>query len=190
MLLFRETHTQLRGDNRQKCLYSLINRGLLQKKKKKKKKKKKIDHLGRKFPFTLRRSESEQFMYTGSHFILWCGNVILNLQWRIWWDCIDAQADQGLRCPRMHEDMLSHVARKWQSKSQNGHPLFVRLYGSWLFNKIHLVITLRKHTYSNILQILSPKKWKFSDKKFWYFLCFCSKHRLWVLIRTASMRRF
>ena len=35
-----------------------------------------------------------------------------------------------------------------------------------------------------------PKKWKFSDKKFWYFSYFCSKHRLWVLVRTASARRF
>ena len=34
------------------------------------------------------------------------------------------------------------------------------------------------------------KKWKFSDKKFWYFSCFCLKHRLWVLVRTASTRRF
>ena len=36
----------------------------------------------------------------------------------------------------------------------------------------------------------TTKKWKFSDKKFWYFSCFCSKHRLWVLIRTASLRQF
>ena len=36
----------------------------------------------------------------------------------------------------------------------------------------------------------TTKKWKFSDKKFWYFSCFCSKHRLWVLVRTASKRRF
>ena len=41
--------------------------------------------------------------------------------------------------------------------------------------------SLRKRAYSNILKILPPKKWKFSDKKFWYFSCFCSKHRLWVL---------
>ena len=34
------------------------------------------------------------------------------------------------------------------------------------------------------------KKWNFSDKKFWYFSYFCSKHRLWVLVRTASARRF
>ena len=30
------------------------------------------------------------------------------------------------------------------------------------------------------------KKWKFSNKKFWYLSYFCSKHRLWVLVRTAS----
>ena len=29
--------------------------------------------------------------------------------------------------------------------------------------------SFRKHAYSNILKILSPKKWKFSDKKFCYF---------------------
>ena len=34
------------------------------------------------------------------------------------------------------------------------------------------------------------KNWKFSDKKLWYFSYFCSKHRLWVLVRTASPRRF
>ena len=50
--------------------------------------------------------------------------------------------------------------------------------------------TLRKHTYSNTLKILPPKKWKFSDKRFWYFSYFCSKHRLWVFVRTASARRF
>ena len=34
------------------------------------------------------------------------------------------------------------------------------------------------------------KTWKFSDKNIWYFSYFCSKHRLWVLVRTASSRRF
>ena len=39
--------------------------------------------------------------------------------------------------------------------------------------------------------------WKFCYQKIkifiykiWYFSCFCSKHRLWVLVRTASTRRF
>ena len=50
--------------------------------------------------------------------------------------------------------------------------------------------TLRKHAYSNTLKILPPKNGNFSDKKFWYFSYFCSKHGLRVLVRTASMRWF
>ena len=35
------------------------------------------------------------------------------------------------------------------------------------------------------------KNWKFSDKKKnIFFSNFCSKYRLWVLVRTASPRRF
>ena len=34
------------------------------------------------------------------------------------------------------------------------------------------------------------KNWKFSDKTLRYFSNFCTKHRLWVLVRTASPRRF
>ena len=50
-------------------------------------------------------------------------------------------------------------------------------------------LALRKPAYSNMLKILPTKKWKFSDKKF-YFSHFCSKHRLWIFVRTASARRF
>ena len=41
-------------------------------------------------------------------------------------------------------------------------------------------------------EILTTKKLKLLDKKkkIWYFSYFCSKHRLWVLIRTASTRWF
>ena len=41
-----------------------------------------------------------------------------------------------------------------------------------------------------ILKILQTKRRKFSDKIFWYFSYSCSKHRLLVLVRTASARRF
>ena len=34
------------------------------------------------------------------------------------------------------------------------------------------------------------KKGKFSDKKFWNLSYFCTKHRLWVLVRTTSVRWF
>ena len=53
----------------------------------------------------------------------------------------------------------------------------------WL-RRVHF--TLRKHAYSNTLKILPRKNGNFSDKKFWYFSYVCSKHRLWVLVRTAS----
>ena len=53
-----------------------------------------------------------------------------------------------------------------------------------------LAYTLRKHAYSNKLKILRPKKGTFQIKKIWYFSYSCSKHRLWVLVRAASMRRF
>ena len=49
---------------------------------------------------------------------------------------------------------------------------------------------LRKHAYSNTPKILPPKTVRFQIKKIWYFSHFCSKHRLWVLVRTTSARRF
>ena len=49
---------------------------------------------------------------------------------------------------------------------------------------------LRKHGYSNTMNILPPNDENFQIKKFWYFSYFCSKHRLRVLVRTASMRWF
>ena len=47
----------------------------------------------------------------------------------------------------------------------------------------------RKHAHSNILKILHNKG-KFSDKKNLIFFIFLLKHRLWVLVRTASAKRF
>ena len=43
---------------------------------------------------------------------------------------------------------------------------------------------------SNFTTKKKTKKWKFWDKKIIFFSHFCSKHRLWVLVRTASPRRF
>ena len=52
------------------------------------------------------------------------------------------------------------------------------------------VTSLRKRAYSNTMKISPPKTENFHIKKLRYFSYFCSKHRLWVLVRTASMRRF
>ena len=51
-------------------------------------------------------------------------------------------------------------------------------------------ITLQKQAYSNILKILPPKNENFQIKNSDIFSYFCSKNRLWVLVRTASVRRF
>ena len=46
-------------------------------------------------------------------------------------------------------------------------------------------MTLRKQAYSNILKFLPPRNEKFQIKIL-IFSYFCSKHRSWVLVRTAS----
>ena len=48
---------------------------------------------------------------------------------------------------------------------------------------LYINLSLWKHAYSNILKILSPKNENFQKKKVWHFSYFCSKHRLWVLVR-------
>ena len=46
----------------------------------------------------------------------------------------------------------------------------------------------KTHLFKYIENFIS-KNWKVLDKKLWHFSYFCSKHRLWVLVRTASARR-
>ena len=74
----------------------------------------------------------------------------------------------------------------------------VKLWNSYWYISLELsdiskspeCISITKTCLFKYIENLTTKKWKLSDKKFWYFSCFCSKHRLWVLVRTASMRRF
>ena len=82
-------------------------------------------------------------------------------QRRLWSDCVDAQVDLSLWV-YMPLGMFSHVAAH----------------------------SSRKQAYSNILKISPPKTETFQIKKLWYFLYFCSKHRLWVPVRTPSAMRF
>ena len=77
----------------------------------------------------------------------------------------------------------------WATSSEKGPSSICKVHrfrSSCSCTKYHLglcspFIPLRKHAYSNILKILPPKKKKkkISDKNFWYFSYFCSKHRLW-----------
>ena len=40
------------------------------------------------------------------------------------------------------------------------------------------------------IENFTSKNWNFSDKKLWYFSDFCSKHKLWVIVRTAWVGQF
>ena len=65
-------------------------------------------------------------------------------------------------------------------------PSYKYMFGShrdlphfWNIKLKHILVSLRKHAYSNILKILLPKNENFQIQKVWYFPYFCSKHRLW-----------
>ena len=67
-------------------------------------------------------------------------------------------------------------------------PFDLLLFGSGTTDvSIYFIKKTRLFKY---IEHFTTKNWKFPDKKFWYFSYFCSKHRLWVLVRTASTRRF
>ena len=72
---------------------------------------------------------------------------------------------------------------KWLNKSES----LVRFN---INRKNRIFVTITKTRLFKYTEHLTTKKWKFSDKNFWYFSYSCSKHRLWVLVRTASPRRF
>ena len=50
----------------------------------------------------------------------------------------------------------------------------------------HIMLTLRKHAYSNLLKIVQPKKEKIHIKNSDIFSYIISKHRLWVLVRNID----
>ena len=63
----------------------------------------------------------------------------------------------------------------------------------WTLVRTTTFVPITKTRLFKYIETFTIKIWKFSDKKFWYFLYFsyvCSKHRLWVLVRTALMRQF
>ena len=58
----------------------------------------------------------------------------------------------------------------------------------WCFMEVKDITKTRLFKY--IENFTTKKPERFQIKKLWYFSYFCSKHRLWVLVRTASARRF
>ena len=98
--------------------------------------------------------------------------------------------------------MSTHNMLLWRNKKNN---IYVAMPYIWSIAFFHTLISLHivmtdvticiwyKHYENMPIQIywnFNTKKWKLSDKKFWYSSYFCSSHRLWVLVRTASARRF
>ena len=83
----------------------------------------------------------------------------------------------------LHIDAWLSNNRGWrispESLSIDGH-VFLMI---WLQIAIKPITKTRLFKYT---ENFTTKKWRFSDKKFWYFSYFCSKHTLWLLVRTAS----
>ena len=52
-------------------------------------------------------------------------------------------------------------------------------------NEIRFFASHYENTLIQYFENFTTKKGKFSDKKFWYFSYFCSKHKLRVLVRTV-----
>ena len=93
-------------------------------------------------------------------------------QWRPWSDAAFRGVWSGSALfPDCNELRILNTHCRFSASYLNGHKF-----------------SLRKHTYSNILKI-STKTENFQTKNS-YFSYFCSKHRLWVLVRTVSLRRF
>ena len=55
---------------------------------------------------------------------------------------------------------------------------------------LHFLYNHYENTPIQIYRNFHLQKLKIFRRKIWYFSYFCSKHRLWVLVRTASPRRF
>ena len=81
-----------------------------------------------------------------------------------------------------------HLNRKCSMKTSNSE--IVKRISHSLPKRERKKTTITKTRLFKYTENFTTKKGKFSDKKFWYFSYYCSKHKLWVLVRTASARRF
>ena len=55
------------------------------------------------------------------------------------------------------------------------------------FKTLAQIVIIMKTCLFKYTENLTTKKGKFSEEKYWYFSYFCSKHRLWVLVRTEAV---
>ena len=93
--------------------------------------------------------------------------------------------EQTIRCVTPTQSLTYKRAQKIR-----GYTYTVIIFYGRRENQVLHFYTLPKHAYSNILKISPPKTDNFQIKTLIFLSYFCSKHRLWVLIRTALMRQF
>ena len=118
------------------------------------------------------------------HFLL--GNVSKSCwvsckQCRPWSDAQNAVSGPGLRC------LVSPVRQNSEDKYGSVNSTVDETVPRVTSYDMAFIMKTRLLKYTENFTI---KKWKFSNKKFWYFSYFCSKHRLRVLVRTASTGLF
>ena len=120
-----------------------------------------------------------------------------NKHW-IWIACIGGTAKNVF-------NFMSNIKGFSHKMGCRAHPTNISVY-SWRNKKdIHALVevsylepccmwnfvpNITKTRLFKYIENFTSKNWKFSDEKLWYFSYFCSRLRLWVLVRTASTRRF
>ena len=115
-------------------------------------------------------------------------HLFLNVEFRKWaWAqhfqqlacALSEDSDQPAHSRRLIRVFTVHLNTLWSPGCQTS--ALKRLIRQRIITKTRLFKYIENFT---------SKNWNFSGKKLWYFSYFCSKHRLWVLVRTASARRF
>ena len=92
--------------------------------------------------------------------------------YRCWWNC-----SFKISTEYRGWTTIWHFLYQWKNK---------RIAGIWG----NVLVHYENKPIQIYWKIYHQKKWKFSDKNFDIFHISAQKHRLWVLVRTASPRRF
>ena len=135
---------------------------------------------------------SENFQFLEVNFSLYLNRrvfvmIALYIQ-TFWWKILFLTQIHFIKClvpylPKI-PDTLSHTILVLKFK----HVCFITYL--WVLKLLSCTPDIRKTRLYKYIENFTSKNWKFSDKNLWYFSYFCSKHKLWVPVRTASHRQF